>query len=130
MLVRRLLSLVAIVLVVGGMVGRAAAWGVAHTTAYCCCGPHDAAESCHCVDCPSAHAEVESETDVHRPPAQPAMKRCVLERGVALAHAFIPLALPPTLSLRAVVATLTEPPALREPAPAPLPSRLDKPPQR
>ncbi|MEZ4361659.1 MAG: hypothetical protein R3B48_15840 [Kofleriaceae bacterium] len=131
MLARWLAALLMIVLIIGGMIGRASLWGEGHATAYCCCGPHDASEECHCLDCPTAHHDDDGQVAQHkpRPPSEPTIKRCVLDADSIILHGNSLAVMRPTSFDVARLVTELEPLAPEGPRPEPARPRIEKPPR-
>ena len=131
MLEKRLLAMLTICLIVAGSVGRFAPGALGLVLAHCCCGPHDAADACHCPDCPSAHPQEGDAQDRDDASGDsPTMGTCTLEQVLARVPAASPTV---TTSVVNVVAWRTSMPApvidLPAPITAPASARLDEPPR-
>lgn len=125
---KRLLCVLAICTIAMSAVGRLLP-SVLEVVAYCCCGPHDAQNACHCPDCPAAHAE----GDGPRAPGDdstPALRSCLLEQLRAHRPLTSPAQVPARLVIvaprRLTISTVFTLPATR---PSPLSPRIDEPPR-
>ena len=91
MLEKRLLAMLTICLIVAGSVGRFAPGALGLVLAHCCCGPHDAADACHCPDCPAAHPQEGDAQDRDDASGDsPTMGTCTLEQVLARVPAASP----------------------------------------
>lgn len=94
-----LVTLAAIVGLLGSQVTRIAAAGLRYGSMHCCCGVHQSDEACGCPDCPAGHSDAEHENDPAKPaPTAPSINRCGPTATVVALSAESPWAPPLTVS--------------------------------
>lgn len=131
------MTLLAILVIAWGSVGRFTHAATGLVLAYCCCGPHDASHRCHCPDCPSAHPDGADDGDgADQEPAQddpraPTLRSCLLQQVVAHAPPASPAAPARPFQLQRwplpSLPTQFMHPAIQ---PGPSPDPLEKPPRQ
>jgi hypothetical protein len=135
----RLAVALSILVIVSGAVGRFSSAVMGSVLAHCCCGVHNAAEPCHCPDCPSTHSPAEdtaasapprtAQRPSQQPSQQPSINRCSLERVAAI---LAQVAQTAATSVKGLAAprrfTILEATLLPLPAPSPAAARLERPP--
>jgi hypothetical protein len=122
--------MLAICVIVGAALSQFSNAALGFTLAHCCCGAHDVAHPCHCLDCPATNHHGASAEASSRPrprSGSPAMSSCVLERIAAVVPAVAPAVAaasyegfaPRTLDLRTPI-----------PLPSPGPQPVGQPPEK
>lgn len=126
---KRLLCVLAICTLAMSAVGRLLP-SMLEVVAYCCCGPHEVADACHCPDCPGAHRDGERARPASSDDRVPVVRSCLLEQLRAYRPLVSPALAVPAFSdhppqRRASLAVFTLP----APGAAPPSPRLDEPPR-